>query len=160
MANIGLTTIGAKVSYAIETKAGTRPTSDYIHIAGLKSTPDLNIAPSTGDGTTFENEEFTTKIPLLKEMPDTLEFNAVLGQDFYDTWETLVSSTKTALESGLQVWFCIDIKGLSKSIYFTGEPVKMGIPAMEVNSVIECPVYIVPTGEPVFTTDPTYKSGT
>lgn len=159
MANIALTSIGVKVSYCVETTEGQRPTTDYVHIAGLRSTPDFNIAPSTGDGTTFENEKYTTKVPLLREMPDTLEFNAVLGQEFFDNWSTLVSASKTGRESGKQTWFCIDIKGLDKSIYFTGEPIDMGIPAMEQNSVIECPVYIVPTGEPVLSTDPTYKSG-
>lgn len=158
MANIALTSIGAKVSYCVETTENTRPTADYIHISGIRSTPDFNIAPSTGDGTTFENERYTTKVPLLREMPDTLEFNAILGQEFFDKWAELVSAFDTAKTAKKQVWFCIDIKGLDKSIYFTGEPIEMGIPAMEQNSVIECPVYIVPTGEPVLGADPTYKT--
>ena len=158
MANIALTTIGVKVSYCVETTAGTRPTADYIHIAGLRSTPDFNQAPSTGDGTTFENKTYTTKVPLLRELPDSLEFGAVLGQEFFDTWSTLVSAFDTAKEAGKSVWFCIDIPGLDKSMYFTGEPIAMGVPAMEQNTVIESPVYIVPTGEPELAEDPTYKT--
>ena len=83
MANIALTSIGVKVSYCIPTSEpakGEVPSGQFTHIQGLRSTPDFNIAPSTGDGTTFENERYTTKVPLLREMPDTLEFNAVLGQ--------------------------------------------------------------------------------
>lgn len=36
---IALSTIGIKVSYAVETTAGTRPTADYTHI------PDLKVYP-------------------------------------------------------------------------------------------------------------------
>ena len=62
---------------------------------------------------------------------------------------------KKKLTSG--IWFCIDIKGFEKSIYFKGQPIQLGIPAMEANAVIDTNVYIVPVGEPVFADDPQYK---
>lgn len=153
-----LTTIGVKISYAVETIKDTRPTSDYIHIPNIKSTNDFNPQPSTADGTTFDETEFTTKVPLLKEAPDNMEFTANLSQEFYDAWATLVSAYNTANESNKNVWFCIDIKGLDKSIYFTGVPSALGIPEMSANSIVEITAYVTPTGEPVFATDPTYKT--
>ena len=153
MANIALTSIGVSVSYAVETVAGTRPTAGYTKISGLKSTPDFNQAPNTADATTFDNLEYTTKVALLKELPDTLEFNAVFGQEFANNWATLMTAYETGRNSGLNTWFCIDIPGYDKSIFFVGQPIKMGMPAMEVNSVIEAPVYIVPIGEPIFAAD-------
>ena len=155
---IALSTIGVKIGYAIETTKGTRPTSGYTHIKGIKSSPDMNVAPSTADTTTFDNQEYTTHIDLLKEMPDTLEFNAQFSQELYNTWDTLCSQSVTGLQSGLNTWFCIDIPGFDKTIYFTGKPAKMGIPAMETNSAIEVPLYVVPTGEPVFEADPTFNN--
>lgn len=156
MANIALSTIGVKVSYVVEEVSGTRPEAGYIHIPGIRSTPDFNQSPSTGDGTTFENQVYTTKVPLLRELPDALEFGAVFGQEFADKWDALVSAYETARDAGKSVWFCIDIPDYDQALFFTGEPITMGLPAMEVNSVIECPVYIVPTGEPVKGTNPTY----
>lgn len=157
--NIPLSTIGVKISYAVETTAGTRPTTGYKHIQGIYSTPDFNAAPNTADATSFDNEEYTTKISLLKEIPDNLEFGARMGQTFVDEWATLMSAYKTGIETtagALETWFCIDIKGLDKSIYFTGKPIALGIPSMEANSGIDITAYISPTGEPTFAEYPTY----
>ena len=154
--NIPLSTIGVKISYAVETAAGTRPAAGYNIIHGIYSTPDFNAAPNTADATSFDNKEYTTKIALLKEIPDNLEFGARMGQTFVNEWETLVSAYETGIEASLETWFCIDIEGLDKSIYFTGKPIALGIPSMEANSGIDITAYISPTGEPIFSTDPTY----
>ena len=159
--NIPLSTIGVKISYAVETVAGQRPTTGYNIIHGLYSTPDFNAAPNTADATSFDNKEYTTKIALLKEIPDNLEFGARMGQTFVNEWETLVSAYETGIKTSsgaLETWFCIDIEGLDKSIYFTGKPIALGIPSMEANSGIDITAYISPTGEPTFSTDPTYAN--
>lgn len=155
MANIPLSTIGVEILYAVESKAGTRPTSRsaYTNIHGLYSTPDFNSAPSTADATSFDNKEYTTKIALLKDIPDNLEFGARLGQEFVTEWEALISAYNTGIKDNKETWFCIDIPGLNKSIFFTGKPVALGIPAMEANSGIDIPAYISPTGEPIFAED-------
>lgn len=158
MANIPLSTIGVEILYAVEKTAGQRPTqySDYTRLHGIYSTPDFNAAPSTADATSFDNEEYTTKISLLKEIPDNLEFGVRLGQEFVTEWETLMQAYKTGIETepkALETWFCIDIPGLDKSIYFTGKPIKLGLPSMEANSGIDMTVYISPTGEPKFEND-------
>lgn len=155
--NIPLTTIGVKTSYCVETVAGERPTRDYIQIHSLSSTPDFNATPNTADASSFDNEVYLTKVPLLRELPDALEFGAKFSPAFATEWETLMTAYTSASESGNGMWFCIDIKGFEKSIYFKGQPIQLGIPAMEVNSVIDTKVYIVPVGEPIFATDPEYK---
>lgn len=155
--NIPLSTIGVKVSYCVETTAGTPPTTGYTHIPGIYNTPDFNVAPSTADATSFDNEEYTSKISLLKEIPDNIEFGVRLGQEFVTQWEALISAYETGIESSKETWFCIDIPGLDKSIYFTGRPIKLGLPAMEANSGIDSVAYVAPTGEPTFKADPTYK---
>lgn len=152
-----LTTIGVKISYCVETTAGQMPTTNYIHIPGIKGTNDYNAQPSVGDGTTFDNTEYTTKVKLLKEAPDNLELTANLSQEFYDAWETLVAAYNEGITSDKATWFCIDVQGLSKSIYIQGEPSPLGIPAMEVNSILEITAYITPMSEPIFADDPTYK---
>lgn len=153
-----LTTIGVKISYCVETSLGTRPTTGYVHIPGIKGTNDYNASPTTGDGTTFDNKDYTTKVKLLKEAPDNVELTANLSQEFYDTWEALMEAYKSAIESDLAVWFCIDIPGLTKSIYFSGEPSPLGVPEMTANSVLEITAYITPMTEPVFGDDPQYSN--
>lgn len=156
MANIALTTIGAKVSYVIEATSGIRPTTGYKIIDGMKSTPELNIAPSVGDSTSFANEKYTSKVALLREMPDSIEFGAVFGQDFADNWMDLYDESELAKEDNKRTWFCIDIKGFDKSFFIVGEPQELGLSSLEVNSVIDYSVFVVPTGEMVVADDPTY----
>lgn len=155
--NIPLSTIGVKISYAIESTAGTRPTTGYKKIHGIYSTPDFNVAPSTADATSFDNEEYTQKISLLKEIPDNIEFGVRFGQQFATEWETLMTAYKTAIATSKETWFCIDIEGYDKSIFFTGRPIALGLPSMEANSGIDLTAYVAPTGEPIFETDPTYE---
>ena len=156
MANIPLSTIGLKVSYAIEVGKGVKPLSGYNRIYGFKSTPDFNPAPTTEDATTFDNLEFSTKIELLKEMPDALSFDAILGQEFIDNWEEMYLASIGALKDGYRTWFCIDVPGLNKSLFFPGKPSKLSLNAYEKNTGAEQTVYVVPIGEPVFASDPTY----
>lgn len=156
--NIPLSTIRVKISYCVETTAGTRPTQGYTIIPGIYSTPDFNVAPSTADVTSFDNKEYTSKISLLKEIPDNIEFGVRLGQGFVTQWEALVAAYKAGIEAtagAKETWFCINIPGLDKSIYFTGKPIALGLPAMEANSSIDSTAYVAPTSEPVFEDDPT-----
>jgi hypothetical protein len=74
---IALSTIGIKVSYAVETTAGTRPTADYTHIPDLKSIPSFNPSPNTADATTFDNTEYTSYVQLLKDLGGALEICAL-----------------------------------------------------------------------------------
>ncbi len=153
--NIPLSTIGVKVSYCIEAAAGTRPKQGYTVLDGVYSTPSFNISPSTADATSFANKEYTTKIQLLKEMPDNIEFGIRFGQKIATQWETLVSAYEDGIASGKETWFCIDIPGYSKSIFFTGRPSKLGMPEMTANSGIDTSVFVTPTGEPEYAEDPT-----
>lgn len=155
--NIPLSTIGVKVSYAVEVTAGVRPTKDYIRLYGLYSTPDFNIAPSTVDASSFDEEEFTYKLTILKEMPDSLSFGARYGAKFCTQWDAFVSAYENAANDNKGTWMCIDIKGTEKSLYIPCEPLKLGLPALEANSGININAYIAPQGEPVEEADPTYK---
>lgn len=153
---IALSTIGVKVSYAVETTAGTRPTTGYKHIPDLKSMPSINPAPNTADATTFDNTEYTSYIQLLKDIGGALEISANFTQELFETWEEMVDAYETAIASSKKTWFCFDIPGFDKSAFVTVQPARMGIPEATANSLLETTVFITPTGEPVFEADPTY----
>lgn len=157
--NIALSTIGVRVGYFVETEEitdkSTLKSKTFTRIHGLYSTPDFNVAPNTADVTSFDNETYTSKIALLREIPDNIEFGARFGQGFATEWETLCSAYDTAATSNKQVWFCISIKGYTKAIYFKGKPLDLGLPAMEANSGIDISVYISPESEPAYADAPT-----
>ena len=153
---IALSTIGVKVSYAVETTKGTRPTTGFKHIPDLKSIPSINPAPNTADATTFDNTEYTSYVQLLKDIGGALEITANFTQELFDTWEELVTAYETAIAQGKETWFCFDIPGFEKSAFITVQPARMGIPEASANALLETTVFITPTGEPVFEADPAY----
>ena len=153
---IALSTIGIKVSYAVEATAGTRPTTGYKHIPDLKSIPSINPAPNTADATTFDNLEYTSYVQLLKDIGGALEISANFTQELFEIWDAMVTQYETAIADGKETWFCFDIPGFEKSAFITVQPARMGIPEASANALLETTVFITPTGEPVFEADPTY----
>lgn len=155
MAGIQLSTAGVTLWYAPEETAGTRPTTDYTQITEIKSIPELNPEPDNLETTTLEETEWRTYIPGLKDIGGALSFTANLTEVSMGEWEAVVEAYDTAAESNLALWFCIIVPGLTKALFFTGQPSPMGMPAMEVSAVLEVNLYITPTGAPEWQTKPT-----
>jgi len=155
----GLTSAGIKISYSVETAAGTRPTtaSAYTPIAGLKEIPDMNPQPDALETTTFDDTVYKTYTQGLKDLGGTLGFNFNLTSAFVTAWESLISAytTGATTTTPLATWFCIEIPNISKALYFTGEPAPLGLSGTSVNSVLEITAYIVPSNQPVWATKPT-----
>ena len=62
-----LSTAGMTLQYAVETSAGTRPTTGYIKIPEVKSMPSFNPSPNPIDSTTLEETEYMTYVQGLKD---------------------------------------------------------------------------------------------
>lgn len=156
MANaIDLSTAGIHLLYAIETTAGTRPTTGYTDLPGVKSTPSLNPAPEALDATTLNELTYKKYVEGLKDLGGSLEFTFNLTQALIDAWDELITAFEEAKVTGKQGWFLINIPGLNEGFYFRGKPSDKGLPPTEVNSVLETTMYIIPTGEPVMAAKPT-----
>lgn len=145
---INLSTAGIQLLYAVETTAGTRPTSNYTRIKGIKTTPSLNPAPETLETTTLDELEYKTYIDGLKDLGGALEFTFNLTEELVTAWETLVDAYEAGKLANKETWFAIVVPGLTKAFYFTGNPSEMGLPETDVNSVLEITNYITPTNAP------------
>ena len=145
---INLSTAGVKLAYAVEETKGTRPTSGYTRIYGVKSTPSLNAAPDTLETTTLDETEYKTYIDGLKDLGGALEFTFNLTEELIGTWDELMTAYEAGKVAGKATWFTIVIPGLSESFYFTGNPSAMGLPETSVNAVLEITNYITPTNAP------------
>lgn len=150
-AAIDLTTIGAHFGYGIETVAGTKPSTFY-DIPNPKSIPEFNPEPNTGETTSLNNEEYTSYIPLLKDLGGALGFGIGMSAKLLNDWNAMCDDAATAEATGKRTWFVVYHPQLPDSMYFTGKPTKLGIPAMEVNSVWDTTVYVTPTNEPAWAT--------
>lgn len=147
---INLSTAGVHIKYATESTAGTRPTTGYTDLEGVKSIPSMNPSPENLDTTSLNEIEYKTSIPGLKDLGGALEFKFNLTEDFITLWETMMTAYETAKATNKQTWYTIEVPGLSKAIFFTGDPTSLGSPEMAVNSVLETSTYITPTNAPAF----------
>lgn len=146
---INLSTAGIHLLYAVESTAGTRPTTGYVDLKGVKSIPSLNPSPDSLETTDLNQTEYKTYIDGLKDIGGALEFTFNLTDELVTVWETLMSAYETAKANNLATWFLIYVPGLSKNFYFTGNPSDMGMPEASVSSVLEITNYITPTDAPV-----------
>lgn len=158
MAAIDLSTAGVTLNYCVETTAGTMPTSGYTKVSGVKSIPDMNVAPDTLESTTLEATRYKTYVEGLRDLGGSLAFGANLTEQLMTDWETLVSAYETGIASNKRTWFAIVVPGLSDALFFCGKPAELGMPAMEVNAVLETQLYITPSTEPEWDTKPTASS--
>lgn len=145
---INLSTAGVQLLYAVEETAGTRPTTGYTRIKGIKSTPSLNPSPESLETTTLDETEYKTYIDGLKDIGGAIEFTFNLTEELVTTWDDLMTAYETAKTSNKATWFTIVVPGLTKSFYFTGNPSAMGLPETSVSSVLEITNYITPTNAP------------
>ena len=152
---IALSTAGVTVGYATETTAGTRPTTGFTVIPDLKEIPEMNPEPETLETTTLASTEYKTYIEGLKDLGGALSFVANFTSELETAWAALLTAYKTAKTSNKNIWFEVKHPGLTKSVFFTGQPSAMGLPSMSVNSVLETNLYITPTNAPVWETKTT-----
>lgn len=138
-----LSTAGVLLKYAVESTAGTRPTTGYTQVPNIKSIPDFNPEPESLEVTDLSDTEWRRYIPGLKDPGGALAFSANLTTGFKTAWETLVTAFETAKASNKATWFEIYVPSFG-SFYFAGYPSPLGMTAMDVNAVLEIEAYVTP----------------
>lgn len=139
-----LSTAGVLVKYAVESAAGTRPSTGYTPIPNIKSTPDLNPEPSSIEVTDLSDTEWKRYIDGLKDPGGALSFLANNTAAFQTAWSGLVSAAGTGKAASKATWFEIMIPGLTNSFYFAGIPSELGLAGMDVDAVAEINAYVTP----------------
>ena len=147
---IAISTAGVTFGYAVEATKGVRPTTGYTLIPDVKEIPEMNPEPETLETTDLSQTEFKTYIEGLKDLGGALSFLANYTSELEDVWSELVSAYKTAIADEKATWFEIKHPKLDKSVFFTGQPSAMGLPAMSVGSVLETNLFITPTNAPAW----------
>ena len=145
-AAIDLSTAGIRVGFAYESTSGTKP-SAFVNLANPKSIPEMNPEPSALDVTSLNDTEWKRYIEGLKDMGGSLGITFGMSQVFFDQWKTICTTSKSNKASSLRTWFVFYVPGLDESFFMTAEPSMIGMPAAEVDSVLDVTVNIIPTGE-------------
>ena len=141
-----LSTIGVQLWYAVETTAGTRPTTGYTQLVGLKSAPSTGDAPNTIQVTDLD-DEYHRYVKGVQDVGGAREYTFNDTVDTRSAWQTMYSAFETAAADGKAIWFeerFPQRQGTLDSFYFAGIPGDMGVNEMGVDAVIESTLHIVP----------------
>ena len=135
-------TIGAKLKYAVETSAGTRPTTSYIQIPNIKEIPGIENTPSQLEVTDLEDTH-RRYIPGVIDSGNDFALTANLTASLKNAWASLVAAANSAWASNKATWFEIQIPNFD-SFYFAGMPTEMGVNQIGVDAVMEAQLHIIP----------------
>ena len=155
MPNIEISSAGASVKWAVESTAGTRPTTGYTALVGVTSVAAANEAL---------NMLQTTKLSALKSHTAIFGLNsyglnaqAVNVNDyesFRTSWDAMVSAYETAKADGKALWieYAYPAGSNLDSFFYAAEPGELGFGGWEVDSVVTNVCYLAMVGEPSFET--------
>lgn len=150
MAN-AVSTAGMLVKYAVETTAGTRPTSGYTTIPGVKAIPELWNDPNMLQSTPLSATKNHTYIPGLGDNGGAIALTVNDYAEFRTAWEACLTAY-AGLDESKSMWFEIAYQDGSNldSFYFPGEPLDLGFGGADVDSVLENNANIAPQGDYLF----------
>ena len=141
-----ISTLGITVGWAVETTAGTRPTSGYSLITEVRDIPEIGNIPDALDATPLEETFMRRYINGLSDTGGVVTLTANMSDALMTAWEGCVSAAETAWETGKACWFEIKSPKLTKSFFFSGMPVELGYAGSGVNAVQDASLNIMPNG--------------
>lgn len=124
-------TIGTRLYYAVETTAGTHPTSGYTEIENITALAEDNGEPEQIEVTNLVDTRHRS-IAGLAGSTDMYQVTANFTQAFQTAWEALVTAAETAKAAGKATWFEIKLPGHTKTWQFAGTPQSLGFPGANV----------------------------
>lgn len=136
---------GTMLAYAVETEAGTMPTT-ATHIPNIKEIPDFSAEPDQIEVTDLSDTKYKRFIPGLIDLSGASGYTANETPFLTAAWKQMCEAYKAAKEKGLATWFYIITPGLQTAA-FTGIPSDLGVSGRTVNNVVEITCSITINGE-------------
>lgn len=130
----GISTVGVKVGYAVETTAGTKP-AKFKQIHRINATDDIGIDTETIDASALE-DEVDKEIAGRGSTGGTFNVTVNLTNETIKEWETLISEYKAGKTAGKAVWYEEYYPALDKA-YFTKiePPARIPKPGLDQNGL-------------------------
>ena len=143
---IELSTAGITVKWAVETVAGTRPTTGYAAFSGIKSISEFNPEPNQLDVTPLDETTWHRYIPGLKDVGGAQQLTVNDYDDFRTSWDAMMTAYATAKAAGKALWIEYNVPGITTnpSFFYSAEPQDLGFNGAEVDAVFENVVYLTP----------------
>lgn len=143
-----LSTAGIQVKYAIETTAGTRPTTGYTAIPGVKSIPEFGTEINTLQTTPLSATKNHTYIPGLRDPGGAIGLTVNDYTAFRTVWEAMLTAYKgRTKDTSLWVEYAFPADSGMDSFYFPAIPSELGFGGADVDEVIENIASFTPAGD-------------
>ena len=126
-------TVGARVKYAFESTAGTRPTSGFVTLANVTEAPEIALSLETIDVSDIQ-DKITRYVPGRQDPGGEKQFTLNHTDAAIAAWNTLVAQAETKKDSGLRLWWEYCYPNASNSFYFCGTPKQIGNAGIQGNS--------------------------
>jgi hypothetical protein len=154
-----LTTVDAKVAYAVETTAGVRPTTGYVELVGIKEAPEIELTVDALETTDLSDRivRYTTG---RQDPGGEKSFTANNTVAFREAWDDFVTAAETAYKAGKKTYIAYIVEGDDDAFYWTGMPQRLGHGGLAENSVVTCSPKVVCTGVEGYASKPTLASDT
>lgn len=148
MASNAVSTAGMLVKYAAETTAGTRPTTGYTTIPGVKAIPAIFNDPNMLQSTPLSATKNHTYIEGLNDSGGSIQLTVNDYDAFRTAWTACVAAFDE-LTGGKTMWFEIAYQDGSnlESFYFPAQPLKLGFGGADVDAVLENNLNLAPQGD-------------
>lgn len=157
MAVQAISTAGMLVKYAPESVAGTRPTSGYTELPGIKALPALGDSINTLQTTPLSATKNHTYIAGLADSGGAMQLTVNDAPAFRSAYATMYSAFTSAQSGGKGFWLeYVYPSAYSMSSFFIPvELAPLGFGGAEVDAVLENMLNVIPGGDYLFSTKST-----
>ena len=126
-------TVGARVKYAFESTAGTRPTSGYVTLPNVTEAPEVNMSLETIDVSDIQ-DKVSRYVPGRQDPGGEKTFTLNHTDAAIADWNTLVALADTYKDSGKRLWWEYRYPNATNSFFWCGTPKEIGNSGIQGNS--------------------------
>ena len=135
MALAGVSTLGVKFGYGIETTAGTKPTT-FKQLTRISAIGGISLETENIDASTLE-DLVTRYIAGRQDSGGTWTVTVNLTDETIKEWEDLITASDAAYKESKSTWFQIESPYLNKAFFVTAQvPLKIPVPEFGSNEVL------------------------
>ena len=116
----GVSTLGVRLSYGIETTAGQKPAT-FTLLPRVNQISGIELDTETIDASALEDST-ERSIAGRQSTGGDWSFDFNLTTETKTIYKTMLTSAKTALASGKRTWFQIDIPNLDEAFFVVAQP--------------------------------------
>lgn len=143
MAQAGISTLGLKLSYGLETVKGVKPT-EFNVVHRINSIGGISIEPETIDASALE-DTVTRSVAGRGTSAGNFTVGVNVTNETIAEWEKLIGEYQEILDDGLRVWWQVSSPNLARAYFVAAQPpLEIPMPDMGQNEllVVEIPLTI------------------